>query len=45
MKRSSICNLKEYYVEHISKCRWYPRHVQVWRMNHPIEMHELIPSF
>ncbi|MGG3772970.1 DUF1643 domain-containing protein [Heyndrickxia faecalis] len=34
-----------YYVEDISKCRWYPKHAQVWSVNQDIEMYSWIPPF
>jgi len=34
-----------YYVESISKCRWYPKHAQVWSVNQDIDMYSWIPPF
>jgi hypothetical protein len=34
-----------YYVESISRCRWYPKHAQVWSVNRDIDMYSWIPPF
>lgn len=34
-----------HYVEDISKCRWYPKHAQVWSVNQDIEMYSWRPPF
>lgn len=34
-----------YYVEQISKCRWYPKHAQIWSVNNNIQMYNWIPPF
>lgn len=33
------------YVESISECRWYPKHAQIWSVNHDIQMYSWVPPF
>lgn len=34
-----------YYVESMSKCKWYPKHAQIWSVNNAIEMNSWVPPF
>ncbi|MGG1689420.1 DUF1643 domain-containing protein [Heyndrickxia ginsengihumi] len=42
---SIIDGKRIYYVESISKCRWYPKHAQVWSVNNDIAMKSWLPPF